>query len=127
VAGKMEERLVPFTGPTRQAIMAWLKKRPQIAGQDALLLTCHGEPLTQTALRSIFRHLAKAAGMDGRLYPYLLRHTAATELLRGGASLEVVRLMLGHTSYNITQRYLTLDTGDLAKAQHRSSVVGRMK
>jgi integrase/recombinase XerD len=82
---------------------------------------------TQTALRSIFRHLAKAAGMDGRLYPYLLRHTAATELLRGGASLEVVRLMLGHTSYNITQRYLTLDTGDLAKAQHRSSVVGRMK
>jgi site-specific recombinase XerD len=127
VAGKMGERVVPFTGPTKQAIQTWLKKRPQIAGQDALLLSCKGEPLTQSALRSVFRYLAKAAKLDGRLYPYLLRHTSATELLRGGASLEVVRLMLGHQNYSITQRYLTLDTGDLAKAQHRASVVGRMK
>lgn len=127
VAGKTGERIVPFTGPTKQVIVAWLRKRPPIGGQDALLLTASGEPLTKSSLRSIFRNLAKAAGLESRLFPYLLRHTAATELLRGGASMEVVRLMLGHTSYNITQRYLTLDTGDLAKAQYRASVVQRLR
>ena len=45
-----------------------------------------------------------------------LRHTAATDLLRNGASLREVQMFLGHASLATTERYLRVDMADLRKA-----------
>ncbi len=59
---------------------------------------------TQTVSRliSIF---AKTGGVGKPVTPHMIRHTAATLLLRNGADLRVVQEYLGHSSITTTQRY----------------------
>ena len=126
VCGKTGERLLPFSQKTRRAILSYLRVRPALPGENGLFLSEKGEPLTRDALRHFFAALRRRTGIK-RLYPYLMRHTAATSYLREGADLETVRRLLGHTSYAVTQRYLSLTQGDLARVQRKASPVNWLR
>ena len=65
------------------------------------------EPLSTSTLDSIFLRMKKRLSIK-LLSPHLLRHTFATSILQNGGNLEEVRLLLGHSSYQMTQRYLHL-------------------
>jgi site-specific recombinase XerD len=126
VRGKTGERLLPISQVTKRAIQSYLRKRKAPPLEDALFTTSDGRPFTYCALRSILRIL-KEKSQVGRLYPYLFRHTSATSYLQNGADLETVRRLLGHTSYAVTQRYLSLNQGDLARAQRKASPVNKLR
>lgn len=40
------------------------------------------------------------------IYPHLLRHTFATSFILGGGSLEILRVLMGHSGYDVTKEYL---------------------
>jgi site-specific recombinase XerD len=126
VRGKTGERLLPVSQVAKRAIQAYLKKRRASPLEDALFTTSDGRPLTYCALRSILRTL-KEKSQVSRLYPYLFRHTSATSYLQNGADLETVRRLLGHATYAVTQRYLSLTQGDLARAQRKASPVNKLR
>jgi len=126
VRGKTGERMLPLSQVTKRAIQAYLRKRKAPPSEDALFTTSDGRALTYYALRSIMRIL-KQKGRFDRLYPYLFRHTSATSYLQNGADLETVRRLLGHTSYAVTQRYLSLTQNDLARAQKKASPVNGLR
>ena len=63
--------------------------------------------LSPSTLDSIFERMKKRLNIK-MLSPHLLRHTFATYILKNGGNLEEVRLLLGHASYQMTQRYLHL-------------------
>ena len=126
VRGKTGERFLPISQVTRRAIHSYLRKRKAPPLEEALFTTSDGRPLTYCALRSILR-LLKQRSQVGRLYPYLFRHTSATSYLQNGADLETVRRLLGHTSYAVTQRYLSLTQNDLARAQRKASPVNGLR
>jgi len=48
--------------------------------------------------------------------PHSLRHTFATEWLRGGGDLFVLQKILGHTTLEMTRRYVSLLTDDMNRA-----------
>src|SRR4029450_12091636 len=50
----------------------------------------------------------KLAGITKRYSPHSLRHTFATQRLNAGASLEVVKELMGHRSLQMTLRYTQL-------------------
>ena len=54
--------------------------------------------------RGMARYL-RSAGITRRYSPHTLRHTFATQLLNAGASLEVVKELMGHRSITLTLRY----------------------
>lgn len=66
--------------------------------------------LGRRSIEIIFNDLGKRAGITKQVYPHLLRHTTATNMLNSGASLMEVQKYLGHDSPVTTQIYAQLDT-----------------
>lgn len=64
-----------------------------------------GAPLTPRSIERIVRRYAKVAGITKKVSPHTLRHSYATDLMRGGANLRDVQEMLGHASITTTQVY----------------------
>jgi len=126
VDGKTGQRIVPFSPKTRRTLQAYLKVCKREEGEDTLFLSKTGEPLNRNALRLIFMRLKERMKLPNRFYPYLLRHTSATYHSINGSNLEAVRMMLGHTSYEMTRNYLSLASLDLARAHRRSSPVEKL-
>lgn len=66
-------------------------------------------PLVALSMRQIERVIsdtAKAAGIQKRISPHWLRHTAVTMALEGGAPVEQVQQMAGHSDLRTTTRYI---------------------
>ena len=64
-----------------------------------------GQPVVD--IRRFWRHLQAEVGMDS-VRVHDLRHTFASLLVSGGASLEIIGKLLGHTQAKTTQRYAHL-------------------
>jgi integrase/recombinase XerD len=67
-----------------------------------------GLPLGARQIRNRMTGYLKLAGITKRYAPHSLRHTFATQLLNAGASLEVVKELMGHRSLQMTLRYTQL-------------------
>lgn len=115
-------RLVPIGGPAAGALRAYtmhgrptlLAKRKGAGSVPAeVLLNARGGRLSRMGFWKILRKRATEAGLDEGIHPHLLRHTYATHLLRGGASLRIVQELLGHARLATTQIYTSVDEGYL--------------
>lgn len=62
-------------------------------------------PLTENAVKQLFSDLKKRSGID-RIHAHLLRHTFASSFIFYGGGMEMLRVLLGHGSYAVTQNYL---------------------
>lgn len=65
------------------------------------------EPINENVIKQFFARLKKKSCID-RLHPHLLRHTFATSYVMGGGNLEMLRILLGHSDYDVTKNYLHL-------------------
>lgn len=71
--------------------------------------------ITYNTLRHYFEKARKKVGRE-EVHVHDLRHTTASWLAQSGASLVIIRDMLGHTSFAETTRYSHLMPSDLRKA-----------
>lgn len=81
-----------------------LKDRPQ----TALFVNRRGERLTRQGFWLILKNYARTAGIAAHVTPHTLRHSFATHMLRGGASVLYVQQLLGHANVSTTQVYTQL-------------------
>lgn len=111
VTGKGDkQRLVPVGGPACRALLSYLPDRMawRRAGRDsgAVFLNRRGGRLTRQGIWAIVRRHAVGAGLDPQtVSPHVLRHSAATHMVEGGADLRTVQELLGHASISTTQVY----------------------
>lgn len=84
-----------------------------------------GQPMTESGLRSLFRHHRQTSGAT-RVRPHRLRHTYGTELAAAGIDLLVLRELMGHASPETTAGYVHLSAEHLA-AEYAAArmVIGR--
>jgi integrase/recombinase XerD len=120
ITGKGDkQRLVPVSGPARERILAWLAVRDGRGITDTLFLNIRGRGLTRVMIFTILREAAAAAGVTKTVSPHTLRHSFATHLLEGGASIRQVQELLGHESILTTEIYTHLDTAHLRRTIDR--------
>ena len=106
VFGKdQEEREIPLSPETVEAIKEYLKVRPS-ASTDRLFLTESGKPLTTNALNTFMYRLKTQAELP-QLRCHLLRHTFANYYIAGGGSLRKLQKILGHSDIQITAQFYT--------------------
>lgn len=111
VTGKgNKQRMLPVGRYALEAIRRWLPIRSgvRVPGRDpgALFLSTRGNRLSRQAVWRIARSHGVAADIDPtRLSPHVLRHSAATHMVEGGADLRTVQELLGHASLSTTQIY----------------------
>jgi len=79
-----------------------------------------------SGLDQLIRGLAERAGFDKRVYPHLLRHSFATEMLNRGMDAITLSRILGHSSLVMIQRtYANQTVGDLSAALLKALAEGR--
>jgi integrase/recombinase XerD len=83
----------------------------------SLAPNCIGKRLSNVSIENIIRDGGKAAGINKKVFPHLLRHTFATNLLKGKASIYHIQQLLGHSSLATTQTYLTAFNDELRHTQ----------
>lgn len=120
-----KERIVPLGTLCQSAIEAYLvRARPALAlkgrGTPSLFLNTRGAPLSRQGAWEAIRKAAARAGLEGQVSPHTLRHSFATHLLQGGASIRDVQELLGHASVQTTQIYTKVTPTTLLEV-YRSS------
>lgn len=71
------------------------------------------KPLSRQAFWSILKDIWAKTGIDRPLSPHVLRHSLATHLLKGGADLRSLQLILGHENLSTVQVYTHVETTHL--------------
>lgn len=65
--------------------------------------------LSDSGIESFFARMKHSTGIQ-RLHPHLLRHTFATSYMLQRGNLEFLRMYLGHSSYDVTKRYIHISS-----------------
>ncbi|HEY4558605.1 MAG TPA: tyrosine recombinase XerC [Enteractinococcus sp.] len=111
VTGKgNKQRVVPLTAPAVKSLQHWLSRgRAEVLADNhetpAVFLGARGRRIGARQIREVVNNILQTLGSTSASGVHVLRHTAATHLLDGGADLRTVQELLGHESLQTTQLY----------------------
>lgn len=119
VMGKgQKERVIPFGARAAQLLTRYVQRgRYDPLGRPELFLGVDGESIGKNTIKMLFNRLRHRSGLV-RLHPHLLRHTFATSYLVAGGDVFTLQQILGHTTLEMTRRYVTLASTQV-NLQHR--------
>ena len=100
-------RVVYYSEDAKEALLSWLRVRNTL--KENLFYGQGHRPLSYEAARCMFNKYLEKAGLLYSGYTlHCLRHTFATDLLNARIPLECLRVLLGHTSLEVTRIYARL-------------------
>jgi len=115
IRGKGEKLRIVFISPeTRSAVRNYIETRTDM---DEALFIQQGPAavkreeqnislrLTPRSVERLVKQIAIEAGISKKVTPHTIRHSFATDLLRNGADIRSVQIMLGHSNIATTQIY----------------------
>jgi integrase/recombinase XerD len=100
-------RVVYYSEDAKKALLSWLQVRNTF--KENLFYGQGRSSLSYEAARCMFNKYLEKAGLSYSGYTlHCLRHTFATDLLNARMPLECLRVLLGHTSLEVTRIYARL-------------------
>lgn len=116
-----KQRLIPISDYTIKYIDIYRKEIRvhlpiQKGFEDFVFLNRRGKKLTRVMIFTIIKNLAEKAGLRKKISPHTFRHSFATHLLKNGADLRSIQMMLGHESITTTEIYTHLDDTSIREA-----------
>jgi len=112
-----KERIIPLGGVAKNIIQRYIKMRDNYAlnATPNLLILLNGKKMYPMAVQRIVEKYLALSSSVNKKSPHVLRHSYATHLLNAGASIRVVKDLLGHESLSTTQIYTHLSIDHLKK------------
>lgn len=124
VLGKRnKERILPLLPATVELIKEYLIYRSRlqkIENPAFIFLTKEGAKIYETLVYRIINKYFSLVSPKVKKSPHILRHTFATHLLNGGADLNSVKELLGHSSLASTQVYTHNSIAELKKVHQKA-------
>ncbi len=106
IKGKgLKDGLVSVSAECTRIILDYLKEYPRTQ-DDFLFHTYQRRQMTMSAVRKQVHVIAKRAGITKRVYPHLLRHSLASNLLLRGANIMLIKSQLRHAHLETTLVYI---------------------
>ena len=99
-----KQRRVPVGDSTVHFLRRYIACRTDSVS-NRVFVQLNGSPITKGTMKDTFRRLKIVTGIK-RLHPHLLRHTFATRYLDNGGNMYLLQQILGHTTLNMTLRYV---------------------
>ena len=120
-----KERMVPLPKATLELVRNYLDggHRVQLSqvqnneGNYLFATKIRGklQPISRQSVWNILKSTIKAAGIAKNISPHSLRHSLATHLLRNGANIRSLQMLLGHEQLTTVQVYTHLEDTQLRK------------
>ena len=122
VLGKRnKERYIPLIKPTLKSLNEYIEFRDKIQTNESfLLLTKKGKKIYDTLVYRIINNYFSRVSSKIKKSPHIIRHSFATHLLNGGADLNSVKELLGHSSLASTQIYTHSSLGKLKEVYNQA-------
>jgi site-specific recombinase XerD len=102
------QRTVAVDPEAASVVQLWIERRAKlgITNKSRLFSTLAGGPINPAYIRALFKRLGWRAGLDRRVHAHALRHGFATELVAEGTPINIVSMLLGHSSVSTTAIYV---------------------
>jgi site-specific recombinase XerD len=113
-----KQRKVPLNVTIRRILESYLKTLPN--DQVALFASERAERITPRGVQYLVSQYAYDARLED-VTPHTLRHTFCKNLIDQGVSIEQVATLAGHSSLDVTRRYVTPSAQDLQAAVERTA------
>jgi len=110
-------RLVFISPEAKKALKNHLDHRKDT--EEALFTSQNNTRLTPRSIERLIHFYATKAGIVKKVTPHTLRHSFATDLLRNGADLRSVQLLLGHSNISTTQIYTHITDRELRSVHEK--------
>ncbi len=118
-----KQRLIPFGPVLEEELKSYLRAREEAfpgSPEKRVLLTDKGNPMYPRFVYNKVKHYIGMISTVSKRSPHILRHSFATHLADGGADLQAIRELLGHSSLAATQIY-THNSAERLKAVYRQA------
>jgi integrase/recombinase XerD len=114
-----KSRRVPLGNAALNYLRKYMAVRNKLLGDnldcDALFIEKSGSKVTRQKFWKIIKKYGDMARV-GHVTPHMIRHTFATVMLRNGADLRSVQMMLGHSDLGTTQIYTHVTDDRIAES-----------
>ena len=113
-----KERFVPLGMKAKKNINNYINKQRGLqkieeSSNDILILSKNGKKLTRHMIFTLIKNISKKSGINKKISPHTFRHSFASHLLKNGADLRSIQLILGHENITTTEIYTHLDSKHL--------------
>lgn len=106
------ERIIPMS----RFVFQILQRQVEKSKSDYVFPNSRKHKYSTAHISRYFKQGVRAAGLSEEIHFHCLRHSFASNLVRKGVSLYIVKELLGHASISTTQIYAHLDNSSLIKA-----------
>lgn len=108
IIGKGKKQRAIFLGSRAvSALRSYLASHRRLGGCRAVFIDLNATGrLSLNRLRDIIVFYGRAAGLERRVTPHLLRHTFSAHMLENGCGLPELQDLLGHACLNTTRIYI---------------------
>lgn len=124
-----KERMVPLGRMASEALERYIRKsrKPRFPFIENLFLNRAGQPLTSSGVAQVLAELANQAKIPrAHAAPHAFRRSFAVNYLRNGGDVFTLQHVMGHTTLDMTRRYVNLLPEDLSRVHAQVSPADRM-